>query len=292
METLAKTRVTVETTVNDPVEKVWDFWTDPNHVVHWNNASDDWHTPHAENDFRIGGKFRYRMESKDGSSGFNFTGEYNNIELYKHIEYTLTDGRRVWIIFSPKGTGTRVAETFEAEQTNSVDMQQSGWQSILNNFRKYVESKSRETMHFERIINCKVERVYKVMLDEEKFKDWTAVFMPTSHFKGSWVKGSKILFLGKNKEGNLEGMVSKIRENIPNKFVSIEHRGFINNDEEITTGPEAEKWKGLENYTFTAMNDKTLLSVDMDTSPEMWNYFMETWPKALDRLASICETEQ
>lgn len=140
METLAKTKITIEAVISAPVEKVWEYFTDPKHIMIWNNASDDWHTTKAQNDLRVGGRFVSRMEAKDGTGGFSFSGEYNNIELYKHIEYTLDDGRRVWIIFSPKGTGTRVAETLEVEQTHSIERQQEGWHSILKNFKKYVES--------------------------------------------------------------------------------------------------------------------------------------------------------
>lgn len=290
METLAKTKVTVETVVNAPVEKIWDRWIDPHHIVQWNFASNDWHSPHAENDLRVGGRFTYRMEAKDGTSGFDFGGEYNNIELYKHIEYTLGDGRRVWVIFSQKGLGTRVAQTFEAETENSIEMQQHGWQSILNNFKKYVESgEKKEKLHFEIKINNSVEKVYRTMIDEQKFSEWTSEFNPSSHFKGSWVKGAKILFLGVNKEGNLEGMVGRIRENIPNKYISIEYLGIVNDEEEITSGPEAENWQGFENYTFSPVDGETLLSIDADSNKEFKNYLLETYPKALNKLKSICE---
>jgi uncharacterized protein YndB with AHSA1/START domain len=290
METLAKTKVTVETTVNVPVEKAWEFWTDTKHVIHWNNASDDWHTPHAINDFRVGGRFSYRMEARDGSSGFNFSGEYNNIELFKHIEFTLGDNRRVWIIFSPKGAGTRVAETFEAEQEHSVVMQEKGWQSILDNFKKYAESHIHsERLHFEFEVAAEINKVFKTMFDEKGFREWTSEFNASSHFKGSWEKGSKMLFLGHDKDGNLEGMVSRIRENIPGKFMSIEHLGIVHNDQEITEGPEAEKWKGFENYTFRTEKGKTIVSIDADTNMEMKDYFLEIWPKAINRLKTICE---
>jgi hypothetical protein len=130
------------------------------------------------------------------------------------------------------------------------------------------------------------------MLDEELYREWTAEFNPSSHYKGSWKKGSKILFLGTDSDGSSEGMVSYIKENVPNKFVSIEHRGIIKNGDEISAGIDADSWKGLENYTFTEVDGKTLLSVDMDSNEEFKSYFTETWPKALKRLKSICEREQ
>jgi uncharacterized protein YndB with AHSA1/START domain len=139
MGTNNKTNITVETTVNAPVEKVWKYFTKPEHIIKWNNASDDWHTTKAENDLRVGGKFTSRMEAKDGSFGFDFGGEYDAVEVNKKIEYTLGDGRKVKVDFSGNDNSTVIAETFEAESTNSIEMQKSGWQAILNNFKKYTE---------------------------------------------------------------------------------------------------------------------------------------------------------
>jgi len=140
MDIQEKTIITVRTTINAPVEKVWNLWTDPVHIIHWNFASDDWHTPKAENDLRAGGRFLARMEAKDGSAGFDFTGKYSKVEENRQLEYLIDDGRSVQVLFIPQGNVTTVMEAFEAEQTNSYEMQQSGWQAILDNFRKYVEA--------------------------------------------------------------------------------------------------------------------------------------------------------
>jgi len=140
METQTRTSITVESTINAPVEKVWEYWTNPLHIVKWNNASDDWHTPHAENDLRVGGSFVSRMEAKDGSMAFDFGGKYDVVTNNEYIEYTLDDGRKVKITFSQDDTATKVVETFEAEETNSNELQKSGWQNILDNFKKYTES--------------------------------------------------------------------------------------------------------------------------------------------------------
>ena len=133
-------KITVKTTVRAPIGKVWRFWTEPKHIMRWNNASDDWHTPKAENDLRVGGKFLARMEAKDGSSGFDFTGEYNTVDKNALIEYTMDDGRKVKVLFVSKENQTTITETFEAENTYSLEMQQAGWQAILDNFKKYVET--------------------------------------------------------------------------------------------------------------------------------------------------------
>jgi uncharacterized protein YndB with AHSA1/START domain len=140
MATQEKTVITVESTVNAPVSKVWECWTKPEHITKWNYASDDWHSPSAENDLRVGGKFSARMEAKDGSMGFEFGGVYDAVETNKLIEYTLGDGRKVKITFSDMGNKTSVVESFEAEDTHSVEMQKGGWQAIMDNFKKYTEA--------------------------------------------------------------------------------------------------------------------------------------------------------
>jgi uncharacterized protein YndB with AHSA1/START domain len=134
-----KATITVQATVKAPVEKVWKLWTDPKHIINWCNASDDWHTPRAENDLRVGGEFLSRMEAKNGSAGFDFSGKYSKVELHNQIEYVLADDRKVQITFVANGHETKVTETFDPEHENSMELQQTGWQSILNNFKKYVE---------------------------------------------------------------------------------------------------------------------------------------------------------
>lgn len=286
-----KTIITVQTIVNAPLEKVWKLWTDPKHIVSWNNASDDWHTPHAENDLRAGGKFLARMEAKDGSFGFDFSGVYTKVEPQKQIEYTLDDGREVKISFVSDGNETTVFEQFEAEQENSMELQQAGWQAILDNFKKYPEAFGKlERLHFEITIDASIEKVFPAMIDDQSYRKWTKAFSEDSYFIGTWEKGSKIIFLGTDSEGNVGGMVSQIREHIPNQFISIEHLGFIQDGKEITSGPEVEKWAGAhENYTFEKVNGKTLLSIDLDVNDEFKTYFVDTWPKALLVLKEICE---
>lgn len=131
--------LTVEAIVHAPVEKVWEFWTVPDHITKWSTPSDDWHTTYAENDLRVGGKFVSRMEAKDGSYGFDFGGVYDEVRAHDFISYTLGDGRKVEITFIPQENATRVVEVFEPETANPIEMQQEGWQAILNNFKKHAE---------------------------------------------------------------------------------------------------------------------------------------------------------
>ena len=139
METGNHVNITIEATVQATVERVWKYWTEPKHITKWNNASEDWHTPFAENDLRAGGKFLSRMEAKDGSFGFDFGGVYDEVRLYEVISYSMEDGRKVNITFIGQGNETKVIETFEAENTNDIEMQKGGWQAILDNFKKYAE---------------------------------------------------------------------------------------------------------------------------------------------------------
>ncbi|MGB5007730.1 MAG: SRPBCC domain-containing protein [Ferruginibacter sp.] len=140
MSKAEKTSITVETIVQAPVEKVWECWTKPEHITGWNNASDDWHTPRAENDLRVGGKFLSRMEARDGSMGFDFGGVYDEVKPNERIAYTLDDDRKVKIVFTGNDNETTVTETFETENENSIELQRVGWQAILDNFKKYTES--------------------------------------------------------------------------------------------------------------------------------------------------------
>lgn len=285
------TILTVNATIQAPVYKVWEFWTKPEHIKKWNNASSDWHTPHAENDLRPGGKFLSRMESVDGKDGFDFTGTYQKVEEHQLISYLMDDGRKVEIKFEDKGDSTSVTESFDAETQNSLELQQQGWQAILDNFKSYAESLMKtERMFFEILIKASPEKVYQTMLNDKTYRDWTSAFSEGSYFKGSWEKGSKILFLSLGKNGEM-GMVSRIEENIPSKFVSIKHLGLVENGVEVTSGPSVEDWAGaFENYTFQEKDGKTLLKIDLDSNEEFKGYFETTWPKALDRLKSLCES--
>jgi len=133
-------KITVETTVAAPIERVWRAYTTPENIKQWNAASDDWHTTSATVDLRVGGTFCSRMEAKDGSFGFDFGGVYDDVKENELIEYTIGDGRKVEVHFTARGNETKVVETFEAEGTHSIEMQKGGWQAILDNFKKYVEA--------------------------------------------------------------------------------------------------------------------------------------------------------
>jgi uncharacterized protein YndB with AHSA1/START domain len=133
-----KTPITVEVLINAPIEKIWEYWTAPEHITNWCFASEDWCAPRATQNLVVGEKFTTRMESTDGKNGFDMEGTYTAIEENKLLEYVMPDGRKVKVEFVPEGEGYKIVETFDPEDENTPEMQKAGWQAILDNFKKYI----------------------------------------------------------------------------------------------------------------------------------------------------------
>src|SRR5690349_21109617 len=134
------TKISIEAVVNAPVETVWKAWNTPKDIMQWNAADPSWHCPSSENDLKVNGGFRHRMEARDGSFGFDFEGKYDKVDPYQEIAYTMSDGRTVTTSFSESAGKMTVKSTFDAETENSIELQKQGWQAILDNFVNYVES--------------------------------------------------------------------------------------------------------------------------------------------------------
>lgn len=132
-------KITVAATISAEKQKVWDYYTQPEHITKWNFASDDWQCPKAENDLQMGGKYFARMEAKDGSFGFDFEGVYIEVDKGKNFTYEMADGRQASVNFEKTEKGTLVTITFDTENENPEELQKAGWQAILNNFKKYTE---------------------------------------------------------------------------------------------------------------------------------------------------------
>ncbi|MCX6139660.1 MAG: SRPBCC domain-containing protein [Candidatus Kapabacteria bacterium] len=130
--------ITVTSLVKSSIERVWECRTVPEHIIHWNAASDDWHCPAAVNDLRVGGRFCYTMAARDGSVSFDFEGEYTDVDVHQRICYSLGDARRIEICFTSTPDGILISETFDSENVNSADLQRAGWQAILDRFARYV----------------------------------------------------------------------------------------------------------------------------------------------------------
>jgi uncharacterized protein YndB with AHSA1/START domain len=133
-------KIEVQTTVSTDIKKTWDFYTNPQHIVNWNFASDDWQCPQAENDLRVGGKYRATMEAKDGSSAFDFEAVYTEISSGEKFSFTMTDGRQVDVVFNSVRDKTTVTVTFDPEQENNIKLQKEGWQAILDSFKRYADA--------------------------------------------------------------------------------------------------------------------------------------------------------
>lgn len=147
-----------------------------------------------------------------------------------------------------------------------------------------------EKLHFDVLIDADTNKVYTAMLAAQPYSEWTSVFNPTSRYEGSWEKGSTIYFIGSGEDGKEGGMVSRINENIPNKFVSIEHFGILKDGQEVTSGEEVDKWAGgFEDYSFEEVDGKTRVSVAVDVTPEFRQYMIDNYPVALEKLKEICE---
>lgn len=131
--------ITVQNTINASLDKVWTFWTLPEHIVNWNIPSPDWHNPYAENDLKVGGKFKYTMGTKDGSVSFDFEGIYTKVENQALIVYKLLDNRTGTVRFEAEGSKVKIAETFEPEKENSEAMQEQFLKGVIANFKEYVE---------------------------------------------------------------------------------------------------------------------------------------------------------
>lgn len=137
---MQQTKITIEATIAADTRKVWDYWTNPEHITKWNFATADWQCPAAENNLKVGGRYCARMEAKDGSMGFDFEAIYDEVVDQKTLTYTMGDGRQSTTFFENSDGRTKVTTTFDAEETHDVEMQRAGWQAILNNFKNYVET--------------------------------------------------------------------------------------------------------------------------------------------------------
>ncbi|MEZ4910909.1 MAG: SRPBCC domain-containing protein [Saprospiraceae bacterium] len=278
----------VKTVVNAPISIVWNLWITPYHVMKWNNATEDWYTPKAKNNLILGKTFSYTMASRDGAHSFDFWGTYDEVIPKSLIAYTLGDGRKVKVNFSDSGSGVEVMETFELENMNSPELQEQGWQAILNNFKKYTESLLPNLLQYSCVIPADPKHIYNTMIGNDTYAGWTKIFNPTSRFEGSWQKGQLIFFLGEGEDGKSGGMVSMIAENMDSEHISISHIKEWTVDDSLSKEYAVPEDPSFENYSFIPVAEGTLLVVDMLGGVVAYKeYFDETWPKALDQLSKI-----
>lgn len=283
-----------EALVYKPLTYVWTAYNQPNHIVRWNAASDDWHCPQSQVDLRPGGRFCNRMESRDGAYAFDFEGEYRQVTFEKSLHYVLDDGRHAWVNFEAMGNNCQVKVDFEAENIHPHEMQQQGWQAILDRFAAYTERlKGLKPLHFEQQIAATPEKVEATMLGAETYPVWTLAFNGSSGYKGSWEEGEEIIFLGKNENGKEVGMVGEIAIHRPAEYVAISFTGLWDDGQAIYADEQVAAFKDTrEEYRFVKRDGGTLLVVDIDDVGEHYEHFMEIWPKALLDLKKLAEDAQ
>jgi len=140
-----------------------------------------------------------------------------------------------------------------------------------------------ENLEFIKTIKATPEKVWNTLFGKNTYEKWTSAFAENSTVETDWKKGSKAIF----GDGTGNGMIAKIKENLPNQFMSIEHLGEIKDGKEHFDND----WGGtLENYTLEEKNGETVLKIDIGVSAEWKDYFNETWPKALNKVAELAES--
>lgn len=233
--------ITVKTTVDASPETTWALYTNPVHVRQWNNASEDWITPIAENDLRKGGKLKYRMEAKDGSTGFDFEGTFDKVEPFEALDYTIADGRHVMVRFQPSGKYTTVQVSFEAESVHSRELQEQGWQAILVNFRRFVSYTNEfKPIQFAIKIQSPKQHVWTQMTAPDTYREWAGAAWPGSYFEGKWIEGSTISFFDKNRSGTKSILVL----HRPFDVSIAEHVACYDNGAEVADSDQARSWVG------------------------------------------------
>ena len=189
----------------------------------------------------------------------------------------------IFILSACNSKGSKVKDSNDSAHIDSNE-------GISDSDSETMNPNALEKMQFGIIIEANPEKVYERMTDEKGYRQWTSAFDSSSYYKGSWAKDSTIHFLSIDKSGSVMGMISKIKENIPGKLLSLEHYGMVMNGKEITEGEDIEAFKGaIDSYTFYEKDGFTELHVDTEIFVELKDYFLETWPKALESLKRICE---
>ncbi|MCH7409433.1 SRPBCC domain-containing protein [Belliella sp. DSM 111904] len=289
-----KNPIEVRTAIKSNLEQVWNAWIDPKHIVNWNFASDTWHCPAAQLELKKGGRFTYTMAAKDGSMAFDFSGVFEQVQEMKILTFKLDDGRAVEVEFQQDGEEVLLIERFEPEQLNDVDLQKSGWQAIVDNFRIYVQGLSEDEkveISIETQIDAPKSTVFEVMLADKTYREWVSAFHPGSYFIGSWDKvGGELLFVGPNEQGEDSGMIAEVLEYAYGEKVTLIYTGLFSKGKRIFEGKAVDTWKGgKESYALIEMNGITHLTVKSEIPSAYAASFEQSWEQALDILKRLCE---
>lgn len=294
------TKITISKIIKASVEQVYKSYLDPIDNQRWNTAGFGWSTGFVNIDPKVGGKWESEFKSPDGQNDFIFGGAFTEIIENQKIVYIMpndqgdsTKDRHAEVFFEEiEPETTKVTIIFDAETENSIERQESGWNSILDNFAKFVEIKSNpnnQTIDKFIQIQASPEKIWTTLIGPESYKVWASPFAAGNYFEGEMKYDSKIHFMS-GEAGNNSGLVSLIRVFIPNFQISFEHLGYIKDGVEDLNYPEFQTWKGLrETYTLNPKGDITELNIFQDLTKKEAAFFDTKWDQALSQIKKLSE---
>lgn len=281
--------ITITTTIQAPIHTVFESYLSPADNLRWNTAGEGWTVSHTTINPVIGGTYSIGFKSPDGANDFDFGGVYTNIIPDQLITSILDDGRHVKVLFEEKDNEAIVTIEFDAEQENSLELQEQGWGKILTHFKQFIERKSKPTHRsiLKTIdIHASVEKVWDVLLQDQSYRQWTKVFDEDSYYEGEMKYQGKIKFLSSHNGG----LASNVHVYIPYYQISFEHLGVIIDGVEDFDNPQFADWKGArETYTLTPQGSSTHLEIYVELTQEEYEYMSNLWDQALIKIKDLAE---
>jgi uncharacterized protein YndB with AHSA1/START domain len=282
--------ISISQNIKASPSQVFESYLNPKDNQRWQNAGGGWSTGFVNIDAQNGGRFEAEFKAADGVNDFVFGGTFDQIIPNQKINYTMDDGRKSEVLFEEISPNqTKVSINFEAENQNSAELQQQGWNQILVNFKTFVERKvnPKNAILVKNIeIKTSKEKVWETLLDQQSYQKWTAIFCEGSYYEGEMKLNNKIWFLSPGKSG----LSSLVKVLIPGFQVSFEHLGAVKNGVEDFESPEFLGWKGArETYTLTEKNGITNLEIYQDLTKTELEMFDKMWDKSLQKIKELSE---
>ncbi len=276
--------IEIEVLIKNSLDKVWEYWTGQPFISQWYSASDDWWTPWVNQNFQVDQGFVYRMEARDGSMGFDFSGVFTEIVDHEKIVYVLEDGRKVLTTFEERDGRILLKQAFDAEDQNSAQMQKDGWQAILNHFKSFCEGDQIE-MSFRTVLGTNPNRVWEYLTLPRLYEEWAIAFSEQPKFVGQWVEGGTIDFID-FQEGGTRVQLDKVK---PFEKLYMTHIAMIDGQAGIVEDhPEAPTWVGTkENYDLELVGKETILTIHIMCHPKYVDYLRNSWEKAVKLMTHV-----
>lgn len=291
------TQLSVSTIIQAPKEQVWEYLWDPEHIVHWSFASNDWYCPQAIwNKPQVWEMFSNTFSAKDGSFSFDFTWKYDEVVEYEILKYTLWEmkdyfidaWRKVEVHLKETASGVEITQIFDTEDENPHDMQIAGWKAILENFKKYVET-GEKVLFIKKsvVLNTSQESVFHILTDDTLYRQWTSAFCEGSYYEtNKWQVWEKIYF----KSPHDWWLISEISYFQPPYQVGFTHLWFLTKDgAEDYESEEVHTWKWYkEIYTCKKVDANTTeLTIYQDISENDFESFNALWDAALRNIQDL-----